>query len=158
MKRKDFSAAVEALNSVSEIKGVKFAYAVLKNRKKIEVQVEEDKPIFEEILKPSEGFKEYEQKRIELCVLHSEKDDNGDPITNDNRYKIIDTVKFNEELTELSTEYKVSIDDRQNQMNEYNTLMEENIEINFQKIDFDTLPEDISESQLRSIEFMIDLD
>ena len=57
MKRKDFGLAMNALDGVSEIKGVKFAFTVLKNRKKLENQLEEDKPIFEEILKPSEGFK-----------------------------------------------------------------------------------------------------
>jgi len=157
MKRKNFGLAMDALDSVSELKGVKFAFTVLKNRKKLEAQVEEDKSIFEEILKPSEGFKEYEEKRILLCESHSEKDDEGKPITEGDRYKILDLGVFNSELSTLSEEYVVSIDDRKNQIEEYNTLMEEDIALDFVKLGVDGLPEDLTESQLRSLEFMLDL-
>jgi len=158
MKRKDFGPTMNALDSVSELKGVKFAFAVLKNRKKLEAQLEEDKPIFETILTPSEGFKEYEDKRIELCEAHSEKDDEGKALTEGDKYKIIDLKQFNDELGALSQEYEVSIADRKNQIEEYNELMEEDMSIDFQTLGFDDLPEDLTESQLRSLEFMLDLD
>lgn len=157
MKRKEFGVAINALDSVSDLKGVKFAFCVLKNRKKIEGQVEEDKPIFEEILKPSEGFKEYEQKRIMLCESSSEKDEEGKAITEGDRYKIPDMDKFNVDLSELSNEYKEAIDDRKHQIDEYNSLMEEDIEVEFQVIGFNDLPEDITETQLKGLEFMLDL-
>ena len=158
MKRKDFGLAIDALDGVTEIKGVKFAFNVLKNRKKLEAQVEEDKPIFEEILKPSDGFQEYEKKRITLCETSSEKDDDGKAITEGDRYKILDMNKFNGDLTNLSEEYKESVEDRKKQIEEYNTLMEENMSIDFQKLNFDDLPEELTESQLQTIEFMLDLD
>lgn len=158
MKRKEFGVAINAIDGVSEIKGVKFAFTVLKNRKKLENQVEEDRPIFEEILKPSEGFKNYEESRIALCENHSEKNEDGTAKTEGDKYSIIDIKTFNEELENLTEEYKVAVDDRKKQIDEYNNLMEEDITIEFQKINLDFLPEDISESQLRSIEFMIDLD
>jgi hypothetical protein len=157
MKRKDFGSAINALDGVSELKGVKFAFSVLKNRKKLEAQVEEDKPIFEEILKPSEGFKEYEEKRIQLCELNSVKDENGKAVTEGDRYKILDLKKFNEELSELTIEYQAAVEDRKKQIEEYNNLMEEDMLIDFQKLGFNDLPADISESQLQSIEFMLDL-
>ena len=59
MKRKEIGTLINALDGVAEVKGVKFAFSVLKNRKKLETQIEEDKSIFEEILKPSDGFKEF---------------------------------------------------------------------------------------------------
>jgi len=158
MKRKDFGTAIDALDGVSEVKGVKFAFTVLKNRKKLDTQVEEDRPIFEEILKPSEGFQEYETKRIELCETSSEKDEEGKAITEGDRYKILDLKTFNDDLQKLTEEYKVSVDDRRKQIEEYNSLMEEDIEISFQLVSFDDLPEEISESQLQSIEFMLNLD
>lgn len=157
MKRKDIGTVVNALNSVSELKGVKFAFAVLKNRKKVETQAEEDRPIFEEILKPSEGFKEYEEKRISLCELHSEKDENGKAVTENEKYKILDIKLFDKELQELTEEYKESVDERKSQIEEYNSLMEEDIEIDFVKLGIDDLPNDLSEIQLRSIEFMLDI-
>ena len=157
MKRKDFGLAMNALDGVTEIKGVKFAFTVLKNRKKLEGQVEEDKPIFEEILKPSEGFKEYEEKRIGLCESHSEQDEEGKAITEGDKYKILDLKLFNEELTSLTEEYNASVEDRKNQIEEYNNLMEEDISIEFQKLGFNDLPEELTEAQLQTIEFMLDL-
>jgi len=158
MKRKNFGLAMNALDSVSEIKGVKFAFAVLKNRKKLEGQLEEDRPIFEEILKPSEGFKEYEEKRIALCETHSEQDAEGKAVTEGDKYKILDLKKFNEELSLLTEEYNAAVEDRKNQIEEYNSLMEEDIEIAFQKLGFNDLPEELTEAQLQTIEFMLDLD
>lgn len=158
MKRKDFGLAIEALDSVSEIKGVKFAFAVLKNRKQIENQLEEDKPIFEKILTPSDDFKEYETARIELCELSSEKDEEGKPLIEEDKYKILDIEKFNTELTTLTESFKDAVDDRKKQIEEYNSLMEEEIEFVFQKVNFDILPDDLSEQQLLKIEFMLDLD
>jgi len=158
MKRNDITAILNTLNEVSELKGVKFAFTVLKNRKKIESQIEEDKLIFEEILKPSEGFKEFETKRIDLCIYHSEKDDEGNPITENDQYKIIDMDVFNEELKKLSDEYEEDVKNRYTQMEEYNSLMEEELTFDFKKLAFEDLPEEISEKQLRNLEFMLILD
>jgi len=158
MKRKEINLYLKSLNEVSEIKGVKFAFSIFKNRKKLENQIEEDKTIFEEILKPSDGFKEFESNRIDLCVKHSEKDDNGNPITENDQYKIIDMDLFNSELNNLSELYKNDIDIRYKQVSEYNKIMEEDIVIDFVKVDYNDLPEDVTEKQLRSIEFMINLD
>lgn len=157
MKRKEFEQTIAALDSVSEMKGVKFAFTVLKNRKKILTQIDEDKEIFEKILEPSERFKEYETKRIELCVLMSDKDDEGEPLIVDNQYKIIDITTFNIKLEELSTDYTEDINIHQKKMDEYSSLLEEDINIEFIKIDIDVLPEELTEKHLLNIEFMLDI-
>ena len=157
MKRKDFGLAMNALDSVSELKGVKFAFAVLKNRKKLEAQIEEDKSIFEQILTPSEGFKEYEEKRIALCESSSEQDEEGKAKTEGDKYVIVDMDKFNIDLTQLTKEYQAAVEDRKNQIEEYNSLMEEDMPLEFITLGIDTLPEELTESQLRSLEFMLDL-
>lgn len=158
MKRKEIQVALNSLNEVTELKGVKFAFCVLKNRKKIETQIEDDKAIFEEILKPSQGFNDYENKRVDLCVLFSDKDENGNPLTENNQYKISNIEEFNVELNKISEEYSESIDGRKKQVEEYNSLVEEDVTINFQKANFEDLPSDLSEKQLRALEFMINLD
>ena len=158
MKRKEITTILDSLNGVSEIKGVKFAFAILKNRKKLETQIEEDKSIFEEILKPSDGFREFETKRVDLCVLYSEKDQDGNPITENEQYKIIEMEKFNAELTLLSDTHQEDIENRYKQVADYNSLMEEDITIDFVKVNFEDLPTDVSEKQLRGLEFMINLD
>lgn len=158
MKRKDIPSVLNTLNEVSELKGVKFAFAVLKNRKRIETQIEGDKEIFEKILTPPDEFKDFETKRIELCVLHSDKDENGTPIIKDDQYVIKDLNLFNVELDKISETYKDVIEERKKQVDEYNSLMEEDLELEFKKVSVDDLPDEISEKQLRNIEFMIILD
>lgn len=158
MKRKDIPTVLNTLNEVSEMKGVKFAFSVLKNRKTIESQMESDREIFEKILIATDEYKDFEAKRIELCVLHSEKDDNGEPVVENDQYKIIDTQKFGEELNTISEQFKDAIDGRQKQIEDYNSLMEDELTLEFKKVSFEDLPQDITEKQLRQLEFMIILD
>lgn len=158
MKRKDIPGILNALDEVSELKGVKFAFTVLKNRKIFETQIEEDKAIFEKILTPSDEFKEFETKRIELCIECSEKDENGSPVVENDQYKILDLNKFDNELNKLSKKHKEAIDARKKQIDDYNSLMEEDLILDFKKISINDLPNEVSEKQLRMLEFMIQMD
>lgn len=154
MKRRDLYAYIDALSNVTELKGVKFAYTVIKNKKKIEEEIK----LLEEVVKASEGFSIYEGERIRLCELHCEKDDNGVPVISEQKYKIIDVEKFDTELNTLKEKFMTVILERERQINEYNKMLDENIEINLSKIDYVDIPTDISISQLESIEFMVNFD
>jgi hypothetical protein len=46
-------------------------------------------------------IKDYEESRIKLCVKHSEKDENGNPIIKENNYQIGSSETFQEEYNEL---------------------------------------------------------
>ena len=151
MKRKDLYMYMDALSNVTELKGVKFAYTVIKNKKKIEEEIK----LLEEVVKASEGFSIYEQQRIQLCELHCEKDENGRPVISENKYKILDVEKFDGELGQLKDKYMSDILERERQINEYNRMLEEDIDINLSKLDFNDIPTDISITQLESIEFMV---
>ena len=142
---------MDALSNVTELKGVKFAYTVIKNKKKIEEEIK----LLEEVVKASEGFSIYEQQRIQLCELHCEKDENGRPVISENKYKILDVEKFDGELGQLKDKYMSDILERERQINEYNRMLEEDIDINLSKLDFNDIPTDISITQLESIEFMV---
>lgn len=154
MKRKDLYAYMDALSNVTELKGVKFAYTLIKNKKKIEEEIK----ILEEVVKASEDFSIYESERIRLCEFHCEKDDNGKPIISENKYKIIDIQNFDNELNILKEKHMSSILERERQINEYNSMLEEDIEINLSKIDYIDIPTDITTAQLESIQFMVNFD
>lgn len=154
MKRKDLYMYMDALSNVTELKGVKFAYTLIKNKKKIEEEIK----ILEEVVKASEDFSIYENQRIRLCEIHCEKDDNGKPIILENKYKILDIQSFDNELNSLKEKHMSSILERERQINEYNKMLEEDIEINLSKIDFIDIPTDITTAQLESIEFMVNFD
>ena len=76
-KKKDLFDLFENLKKLSNLKGVKFSYAMAKNA----VIVEREIIAIEESLKPSDEFIKYEKERIELAKKHSEKDEKGNPKT-----------------------------------------------------------------------------
>lgn len=158
MKRRNFQTAMNALDAVSNLKGVKFAFTILKNKKIIEHKVEEEKDIFAKVLEMSERFKEFEEKRVSLCVKYSTKDENGNPITTNEQYDIVDKDAFKNEYIPLMDEYKDDLEARNKQMQEYENLLDEEIEIEFKKVDFNDLPEDLTSKQLEELDFMINLD
>ena len=154
MKKRDLYVSMQSLNSVSELKGVKFAYALLKNKKKIEEEIK----LFEEVIKPNLEYEEYERKRIALCEVHSEKDAEGTPVIIGDKYKLIDVDLFNIELDKLKSGYQEIIDERISQINEYNVILDEDIDISFEKINFLDIPTNISPKELESIEFMVNME
>lgn len=154
MKRRELYMFMQSLNNLGNLKGVKFAYSIIKNKKKIEEEIK----ILEEVVKPSDEFSKYEAERIELCELHCEKDDKGEPVVEDDKYKIIDESKFDKELETLKESYNTYITEREDQIKDYNKMLDDEIEMDFAKVNFDELPTDISTTQLESITFMLDLD
>lgn len=154
MKRRDLYNYYESLNNVGDLKGVKFAYSVIKNKKVIEEEIK----ILEEVVKPNPEFENYERERITLCENHSEKDENGNAIIIDNKYKIIDQIKFDEELNILKEGYNEFIAERMKQINDYNKMLDEETNIDFSKLNYNDIPNDITTKQLESLSFMINLD
>lgn len=154
MKRKDLYMYMDALSNVTELRGVKFAYTLIKNKKKIEEEIK----ILEEVVKASDDFSIYENERIRLCEIYCEKDDNGKPVILENKYKILNVENFDNELNSLKEKHMSSILERERQINEYNKMLEEDIDINLSKIDFIDIPIDITTTQLESIEFMVNFD
>lgn len=153
MKRKELYTCFESLNEVGDLKGVKFAYSVIKNKNIIEEEIK----ILEEVVKANPEFEKYEMERIKLCELHSEKNDEGKAIIENDKYKIIDQIKFDEELNVLKEKYNEHIQERINQINEYNKMLDEDIDLEFTKLGVDDLPENISAIQLEPLKFMINL-
>lgn len=154
MRKRDLYVFIQSLNSVVELKGVKFAYAVLKNKRKIEEEIK----LFEEVIRPNPEFEEYERKRITLCEIHSEKDTEGRPVIVEDKYKLVDVDLFNSELEKLKTNYQEVIDERIRQINEYNVILDETLDINFEKLNFLDIPTNISAKELESIEFMVNME
>lgn len=154
MKRKDLYTNLQTLELVKDLKGLNFAIAILKNKRKMEEEIK----IFEEVIKPNPNYEEYEKKRITLCELHSEKNENGTPIIIGDKYKLIDMDLFNGELEVLKASYNEVIQERINQINEYNLVLEEDINIEMVKVLQRDLPESLTANQLELLDFMITFD
>lgn len=154
MKKKDLMDIIKSLIEVSDLKGVKFAYTLIKNKKKIEEEIKN----LEGSVKPSEEFEAFEKKRIAMCEEFSEKDQDGKAVIEDNKYKILDKKKFEIAFTTLKDENEAIISQREGQINEYNSLLEEDTEIVFDKIGISDLPEDITAAQIDAVDFMVKWD
>lgn len=154
MKRKDLYTHLQSLETVKDLKGVKFAYSILKNKKKIEEEIK----LFEEVIKPTTSYEEYERKRIVLCEIHAEKDTEGRPVIVGDKYKLVDIDLFNEELEKLKGGYQEVIEERIEQINEYNKILDEEVIFDVIKINFIDLPSDITPKQLESIDFMVNME
>jgi len=151
-KKKELFILFQNLEKLNDLEGIKFAYAISKNKKMLKDEIES----LQEIIKPSKEIEEYERKRINLCEKYAEKDKNNKPIIEDNRYKFIndDKDKFEKDIKILMDENKELLEKQNKKNEEYLKLLEEDIEINLYKINKSDIPEKITPRQL---DYIIDL-
>lgn len=136
------------LERLKSLKGAKFTYGILKN---IDILEKEVKFIME-TSKPSEEFSTYDKARIALCELHAKKDDKGEivkkelqPGTGQFEY-VIDTesIEWKAGIIELKEKYQTVIDARDQQLKEYNELLELDSTITLFQINLNDVPNEIS--------------
>jgi hypothetical protein len=125
----------------------KFSYAIIKNTKAIESEIKS----LNEIINPTEGFLQFEEERLDMCKIHTTKDENGEPILNGDEYQIEDMVKFNEDLKPLKEKYNDTLIERQTQIESYNSKLGEEIVIDLVNIGPDDLPDAITPNEIEDI-------
>jgi len=158
MKNKELFELREALNDVDYIKGKTFAFAVFKNKQMLDSEIEAINSIKKD---PGEDYIKYEQERTDLCILHSEKDDNGKPLfdygpNGQQSFKIKDMKMFEEEYAKLAEANKDMLNAINENKKEFEEFLEKESDIQLKKISIDDLPEDISASFLEKIAAMIE--
>jgi len=149
--RKEVLRLAQGLKSVSNYPGAKFSYAISKNSRKLEVEIE----CLKEAQKPSEGFSKYETERIELCKEMAKKDESGNPLTTNNSFDIDDIPTFDKKMKELNKKFKTDLEEREKQIKEVESLLSGEVSIELHKVSVDDLPENITATQLSSIDEMI---
>lgn len=154
MKNVDLFRLREGLNSVSNLKGVKFAYVVLKNKKFLEEEIE----ALQKSIEMSLPFQEFERKRIGLCEQFSDKNSDGSPIIVNNAYSIPEREAFEKEVAELKNQYLEAVLERENQLREYDKLLKEESDVlsKLAKVKIEHVPDDISATQLDNIKEIIE--
>ena len=152
MKKKELIELNKGLIDVSKLEGVKFAYAVAKNKAKIKSELES----LVESIKPSEKFQEHEIERVKICENHAKKDDNDQVVIKEDRYVIVNEKKLNSEIKKLMDKNKEIIDQRKKQLKEYEDLLDEDSTIEFHKIKLDQVPDNITGEQLEAILCIVD--
>lgn len=156
IKRVELIKLMHGFDMVKDLKGVKFAYAVAKNRRVVEAEVN----AMQEALKPTKEFEEYDKKRIVICEKYCERDEKGKPLFDaQNNYKDVNgNPAFEAEIKVLKEEYAEALDERRKTTEDYNKMLEEEIEFTFHKVLQDDLPKDITAGQLSAITLIIFMD
>lgn len=152
MKNKDLFGILEGIKLCADLRGVKFAYVLSKNKAHL---ISEIKHI-QKGLKPPKEYDLFENKRLELCTKFSKKDAKNKPLVVEGAYNIEDQEKFDIELENLKNEYKDTVDKRTKQIEDYNKLLEEPSNIDLHKIFVEHLPDDITVKQMDMIIEMIE--
>jgi len=126
----------ESLWECSDVKGVKFAYAVLKNREKLTSYLTEvsENPI----------VVAYEKKRIELAEKLAKKDEEGKAVIIQGRYQFEDQKVYEEAVKEMP------------ERKEYEEFMESEAEVELHMIKQEDVSPEITANQLSGIEALIE--
>jgi len=153
MTNKELIELNKVLDQVSHIKGKQFAYAVFKNKSIIE----EELKIFDKLKRdPHPQYQGYENERTALCINHSKKDKNGNPIVNAGKYDIEDLESFQKEFEELKEKYVEVFDDLKSAEDEYNAFLNDETKCELIKVKISDLPDDIDAQFLMALKNMIE--
>lgn len=145
------------LESLKYLKGAKFTYSIIKNIELIEKEIE----VLTKMSKPSEEFENYDKDRLALCERLSQKDGEGNSLKNDlgngNFEYILDinSKEWIEGTTLLSSKYLDAIKNREVQINNYNEILNKEVELKFYEIKLDDIPNDINLELMNIIKYFI---
>lgn len=151
MKKSELIILYNNFDLLKEYKGVKFAYGISKNKEKIKSETKS----LQEASRQSEKYSEFENKRLKLCRKYSKKDNNYNPIIENDNFVLINQDDFDEEFKILKEEYKDTIKERETQIEEYEKLLGEEIKIDFYKIEMEDIPADITVKHFEVIKDLI---
>ena len=153
MKNSELIQLSQSLNQVTGIKGKDFAYAVFKNKMILESEMR----IFEQLRQdPHPDYTNYENERSIVCINYSKKDDNGNPVIQNQQYVIEDWDNFNRDMEEIRVKYKSVLDQMELAQKEISEFMNRESNVDLLKVSFKDLPDDISAQQLEQLKFMIE--
>lgn len=153
MLNKQLQTLLQGALGCQDVNGLKFAYALQKN---IRLMKQEIQHLFD-ILEPSEEYKKYDKEREELAKQFSEKDKDGNPVIENERYKIKGKKKFEAELKNLQKKYEKALNEQTDKESLFNEALEKECTVKFHQIIEKDLPSDMSLRQLEIVSsFMYD--
>lgn len=152
MKKSDFKRMMEGLSSLGNYQSTKFNYNV---ERTLQVNMPEYKAIAKVQENIIEITKEYEQKRVALCIKHASKDETGKPIVTGNEYQMSNMEEFSKEFEALKLEFNPAMEKGKVAVEEFNTLLEEEFEPKLYKLTLEEIPKDINKTDMSLVYLLI---
>lgn len=145
MKNKELPVLLEELKKIN-LSG-KIGYAVAKNRKLVEQELE----TLQETAKVLPEFEAYEKARVALLEVHASKDETGKAIIENNAYKIENQEEWEKAIKKLQETHKEAIEIRTKQIEDFNALMEEKTNIEFYPFTEDQIPDSATAQEVYTL-------
>lgn len=141
MKRRVLLNLWHALNKLEGQKhDVRFSYFLAKNKVALKTEIE----TLDEVQKPNAAFIEFENQRIDLAKKYADRDAAGNPKVHNGQYVIFDKKdEFDADIKKLRTKFKDAISNREKQIEEYNKMLNDEVEFTPSRIKFNQLPKQI---------------
>ncbi len=139
----NIEAAIRALLD-GKSKSKKLAYALVKNSKILESEVTAIKQAYDT---ESESYKEYLGKLRDVYNKYGAKDANGNVKLTPTGFELAkeeDREAVTKDILSLEEDYKEALEARAKEMEEYQAMLESEIEVDLQPIDFEDLPDEIN--------------
>ncbi len=151
VKKRDLIILQQGIVAVADLFGdnVRFSYAIAKNDKLIAPEVE----AINKTLQATPEFSEYETKRVDLVKTYAKKD-NGEAMMANNNF-LFDTPEKKKECEDAVAEFKKPyvevLGKRDEQIKQYNELLDEPSEVKLYMLNENDLPRTITPAQLARI-------
>lgn len=144
--RKQVIELFVALTTSVKKGNAKFKYAILKNTKCIESEIESLKAIEKEIDEILSGFNE---KRNDIIRKYGKEADGVISITQDSK----DFKKAGKELDALQVEFKEQIEAQKAKVKDYEALLNEPVEFSFgfNELTIENIPDDITDEEMKQL-------
>lgn len=142
----------QALNEVRDLPGVKFGYAVVRNRQKVTAELRRIYRLRENI----EGQVEFEKARQELCEAHCdrsvEEGSAGEPVIVEGSYVGLDNnPDFEKGLEDLKKAHPEFMEKMKKAEEAFHAEMMSLVSIKLYKVRMDVVPEEVTARQLEGL-------
>lgn len=133
------------LNKLSNLSGAKIGYVIARNR----IILEKEVLAIEKMAAFSDGYMEFEVKRLELAKKMAKKDGNGQDIVINDQFVMEDQAAFDKAFEKLKNDNKEVVKAREDQVKYYNQALKDEIEIDFFKIKLADIPDAVTAEQMQ---------
>lgn len=140
IKREEVIRLDQTLDAVSKMSGTRFAYAVAKNKKKLQEEIESIKAA----ISPPPRLMEYEEKRRGLVMQYAAKTKDGRPdVDAVGNARILDIRAFEDALAPLKDQYREELEAYEAKTPERGAFLSELVELELHEIPIKHLPKDL---------------